>query len=191
MTQFFQQPFFTPLHFHNHSVFLLGAAANLNSFSFGLTPSGNVTGFIFAVAATFALAVIFWLVVDLRMKWKSIFGKGGLPEGKLLEDLLRRVSSGEAKINNFEDRVVELERMGKISIQKVGFLRFNPFSSTGGDQSFSLALLDGEQNGVIISSLYSREGTRIYAKEVMAGKPMQALSEEEQKVLGEAIRNNS
>jgi len=49
-------------------------------------------------------------------------------------------------------------------------VRFNPFSQTGGNQSFSLALLDGNNNGLVISSLHSREGTRIYAKMVKEGE---------------------
>ncbi|MBI2635473.1 MAG: DUF4446 family protein [Parcubacteria group bacterium] len=150
--------------------------------------------FIFVAAGVLAVAALFWLVIDIRMKWKSVFGKSGLSgragftEGKLLEDLLRRVKSVEGGMISLESRVVELEGIGRASIQKAGFLRFNPFSSTGGDQSFSLALLDGKNDGVIISSLYSREGTRTYAKAVKVGRAIQQLSEEERKVLEEALR---
>lgn len=142
-------------------------------------------------AVIFLIAVLFWLVIELRARWTKILGKKAPAEGKLLEDILRRVAGGEVKMGGLEGRVLELERIGRISIQKLGFLRFNPFSGTGGDQSFSLALLDGEGNGVVVSSLYTREGARIYAKEVHGGAPKQPLSEEEQQVLADAMSTNS
>lgn len=153
--------------------------------------------FIFVAIGVLVIGVLFWLLIDIRLKWKKVFGKSGssadrtgLPEGKLLEDLLRRVKLIEDKEALLESRVIELEGIGKMSVQRVGFLRFNPFSSTGGDQSFSLALLDGRNDGVVISSLYSREGTRMYAKVIKGGKAVQQLSEEERRVLEEALKQN-
>ncbi len=130
---------------------------------------------------------LFWLIVDLRKKWTRVFGKNAPPEGKLLEDVLQRGAKNEMLVGNIAKRLEPLERVSKISVQKVGFLRFNPFHDTGGDQSFSLALLDGENNGIIVSSLYTREGARIYAKEIKGGKAKQPLSGEEQKVLEDAV----
>ena len=78
-----------------------------------------------------------------------------------------------------------------MSVQKVGFLRFNPFQDTGGDNSFALALLDRENNGVILSSFYTREGVRIYAKQIENGASRQALSDEEKKVLEEALNRST
>ena len=64
-------------------------------------------------------------------------------------------------------------------IQRVGVVRFNPFPDTGGNQSFVMALLDARGDGVVLSSLHSRGGTRVYLKQVNAGKAETALSEEE------------
>ena len=83
-----------------------------------------------------------------------------------------------------------LEKISHVSIQKVGFLRFNPFQDTGGDQSFILTLLDRDNNGVLISSLYARGGVRIYAKNIERGKAKHPLSKEEKEVLEETIRKN-
>ena len=55
------------------------------------------------------------------------------------------------------------------SLHKVGMIRFNPFNDVGGDQSFSIALLNGKNNGLVITSLYTREGTRTYSKAIKAG----------------------
>ncbi len=77
----------------------------------------------------------------------------------------------------------------KKHLQRLGFRRYNPFTDTGGDQSFSAAFLDDNGDGIMISSLHSRENTRLYAKKVDGGKvTTQALSKEEQEVINEAIK---
>ena len=76
-------------------------------------------------------------------------------------------------------------------IQKVGIVRFNPYNDMGGDQSFALAVLDGLRNGVVISSLCSRSGTRIYAKTVMNGDGLDhPLSQEEQEAINKAMEES-
>lgn len=73
------------------------------------------------------------------------------------------------------------------SIHKVGIIRFNPFKDIGGDQSFALALLDGKDCGIVISSLHTREGTRIYSKPVIKGAAEKyTLTEEEKMAIKEA-----
>lgn len=133
-------------------------------------------------------SVLLWLVFDIRRKWGRVFGRGAPAEGKLLEELLHRIGKSEIRLDLVTPRIDALERIGTVSVQKVGFLRFNPFADTGGDQSFSLALLDHDNNGVVLSSLYIREGTRLYAKEIIKGEAKQPLSNEEKRVLGEAMQ---
>ncbi len=140
------------------------------------------------VAAGFGISG--WLLFDLKKKVRILFGVGKR-EGDFPRDFARRVARSEAKLEEFEPRLRLVEKISRTSIQKVGFLRFNPFGDTGGDQSFILALLDRENNGVLVTSLYSREGTRLYAKEVAKGKTKQQLSQEETKVLEEAINKIS
>lgn len=78
----------------------------------------------------------------------------------------------------------------KSHLQKMGFVRFNPFNDTGGDQSFCLAILDGHDTGIVISSLHSREQTRIYAKRIVAGKTEGVeLSREEAEALNRALKS--
>jgi len=68
-------------------------------------------------------------------------------------------------------------------IQKVGVVKFNPFNNVGGSQSFAIALLDNYLDGVIILSLYSRDGVRIYSRPVKEGKSELALSKEEEEAI--------
>lgn len=70
----------------------------------------------------------------------------------------------------------------------IGIVRFNPFSDTGGDQSFSVALVDGEGNGVVITSLHGRRETRVYAKPLEGWGSTYSLTEEEQEAIAQALR---
>jgi len=67
---------------------------------------------------------------------------------------------------------------------RVGVIRYNPFPDMGGNMSFSVALLDARSNGVVISVLNDREGSRVYGKLVEAGVSSQKLSDEEQQAIG-------
>lgn len=135
-----------------------------------------------------AVALIGWFLFDVRKKVLLLFGgKTTVKEGELVHDAIRRLTKTEIKLEELEPRLMLVEALSKISVQKVGFLRFNPFQDTGGDNSFALVLLDHENNGVIISSFYTREGVRTYGKSVEGGKSKHPLSEEEKKVLDEAV----
>ena len=68
-------------------------------------------------------------------------------------------------------------------IQRCVLERYRAFKDVGGDQSFSLVLLDAENNGFILTSIYGREESRVFAKRIVEGKATHPLSEEERKVL--------
>ena len=131
-----------------------------------------------------------YILFDLRKKFLFFFPKKGKSKD-LSAELTQRLAQAEKTIKELAERTEILEQIGKISIQKIGFKRFNPFADTGGDNSFALALLDNKNNGVIISSLYTREGVRIYAKKIENGLSKQQFSREEKEVLEEAMRQNS
>ena len=82
------------------------------------------------------------------------------------------------------DRVNRLASQLESAIQRVGVVRYNPFEDTGSNQSFVLAMLDARGDGFVLSSLHSRQATRIFLKPVSGGKADSAVSEEE----AEAIR---
>ncbi|MBF8250314.1 MAG: hypothetical protein HW400_915 [Candidatus Levybacteria bacterium] len=104
-----------------------------------------------------------------------------------MEALLEDVRIAKKDIDNLKLYCDKIQKEGFLHIQKIGLVRFNPFKDTGGDQSFILSLVDGNDTGVIISGLYSRSGTRWYAKRVVGGKSLEhELSDEEKKALKEA-----
>jgi hypothetical protein len=76
-------------------------------------------------------------------------------------------------------RVEALEKTARLELPRVGFVRFNAFSDVGSDLSYALALLNRDGDGVVLSSIYSREETRTYGKAVTGFKPAQDPSSEE------------
>lgn len=105
----------------------------------------------------------------------------------VLNELLKSNLKNQKDIEATNKRIDQEIQKGKLSFKKIGFKRFNPFTSTGGDQSFCLCLLDENDSGFVISSLHSRENTRIYAKRIEKGSsPDQVLSEEEKAVVSAA-----
>ena len=71
-------------------------------------------------------------------------------------------------------------------MHRVGFVRYNSFSDVGSDLSFTLALLNREGDGVLITSIYSREETRTYGKSVRNFATQQGASKEELEALAAA-----
>lgn len=92
------------------------------------------------------------------------------------------------EIKNLKGELKQFEERSQTNINRVGLVKFNPFNETGGDHSFSLALLDGLKNGIIITSLHTRERTRVYLKEVLSSKSKIELSKEEKKALDLALK---
>lgn len=102
---------------------------------------------------------------------------------KVLEKVLDSESVNKKKIEEIVKKIEYLEEDGKLHIQKVGLARFNPFKELGGDHSFSIAFLDAKSSGIIITSLHTRDRTRVYMKDVVKGKSGFELSADEKKAL--------
>ena len=94
----------------------------------------------------------------------------GVDLKRVLEAYLGRAGENTEEIRRLQESLARIQRDGLTHFQRVGLVRFNPFEDTGGDQSFALALLDNHGSGIVISSLYQRETTRIYGKPVKEGK---------------------
>lgn len=110
-----------------------------------------------------------------------------LPNGGGLEDLVNRYLSELAQLQEarvqLEQRLAQLEKWAETAVSRVGLVRYNAFPGVGGDQSFSLALLKGNGEGIVISGIYGRDDTRVYAKPVKDGQSTYQLSTEEQSII--------
>lgn len=114
-------------------------------------------------------------------------GSGGTILSQVLEHLLDS-QSAQAKVQDkLEKSLRKLETDAQLHIQRVGLVRYNPFSDTGGSQSFTFALLDRKDNGIVITSLYARSGNRWYIKQVKEGHGVGLdLSREEESAIQKA-----
>lgn len=109
---------------------------------------------------------------------------------KILETILSSQTNQKENLEKLGKTVERLIREDTLHIQKTGLIRFNPFNDSGGEQSFVIALLDGEDNGVVITSLNNRGVARWYAKSVVKGEGVDhKLSDEEIKAINLAIKN--
>lgn len=134
---------------------------------------------------------IWWVLVSVTAIWllglsvlvwqtwvflKKLFPKQRGDFRDKLEEVLEKIKSLD-----------EFKKQSLGHVQKIALKRYNPYQDTGGDQSFSVALLDGHNNGIVITSLHNRTGTRVFAKSVKGGKEDKfQFSEEEKAVVAEA-----
>jgi len=129
------------------------------------------------------LIVVIGYLIFQNFKFKRrldlFFRKGGKDLGEVLGNLIKKLEGQETDLKKIFEEISRLNQISERSFQKIGVVRFNPFKDVGGDQSFSIALLDLNNNGFVITSLYSREGNRIYTKPINNGKSEYSLSGEE------------
>lgn len=150
---------------------------------------------IWAVALTILVVVgVIWMLDlqgrlgQLQRRPETLFtGEEEDPSlARVVENLATRLSETTARTERLVARAEQIDATLAHTVQGVGLVRFRAFQDTGGDQSFALAVADGEGNGVIISALYGRGATRIYAKPVQGWLSPKALSEEEKQALEQA-----
>lgn len=135
---------------------------------------------VFGVWLAVLTVVLAWVYVFFR-RLTAKTDKGSL--FKVIEKVLDTEAKNEREIKYLEKEIIKLADEGTFHFQKLAVVRFNPFEEMGGDQSFSLALLDGKDTGFVLTGLHTRERTRVYLKRVKKGKSEHELSEEEDKVL--------
>ena len=106
----------------------------------------------------------------------------------ILKDLKKHNKTTDKTFSLITDEINSIHTRLESHIQKLGFVRYNPFGNTGGDQSFCLCLLDEFNNGILITSLHTRQQTRIYTKELIKGvsSDKTELSKEENQCLKQA-----
>ena len=136
---------------------------------------------------TFVLSVFVFIIFSFFKKLSK-----GIKEPdirKTLDKILAAEVKNQSDIQEIKKEIQNIKYMDLEHIQKMSLVRFNPFKEIGGDHSFSLALLDGKENGVIITTLHTRDRTRVYAKEILKGKSAFELSSEEKKALLKAHKS--
>ena len=151
------------------------------------------------VFSGFILIFLFWMIAiqiqlsKIKKKIADFFADSSV---KNIESLilshsknLKILDKDIQELYNISNQINTLAFSG---FHKFGLVRFNPFKDVGGDQSFSLAILNGKNNGIVISSLFTREGTRVYSKSISAGEAEKyPLTEEEKEAIKKATQKQN
>lgn len=146
--------------------------------------------FIFSLLIINTLLMIIFLICtlvigksyrNLNARYLDFMSKLGNGENveKILSEYLKIVDEMMKRSKNQEEEIVRLENNLKKCVQKVGIVRYNAYGDTGSDLSFTLALMDSADNGVVVNGLYSRESSSIFAKPLVKGETKYNLSAEE------------
>ena len=127
----------------------------------------------------------------IRKEYKKFMEKigNGTNIEEILEKHIDRINKTIAKNDELEKFCVKIDSDIKNCIQKVGIYRYNAYKDTGSDLSFTLALLDEKNDGVVLNGIYSREMSNIYAKPVQNGNSTYKMTEEEIEAVKRAINS--
>ena len=154
--------------------------------------------FILIGLAVSVVGLVVWVVflqirvAKLSKQYARLMSGAG---GESLEDVLvqniEQITKALGTVSALEDKTARMERTLQHTMQWLGIIRFNPFRNTGGAQSFALAIVDGHGDGVVLSSLHSRDNTRVYAKALSKWESRHTLTEEEKQAIARAYHQQT
>lgn len=149
----------------------------------------QLIGYVSGALSAISLLALIWVVIKLnrldQIRKEFLTSEIGKDLEQVLVEQNRAITKLRADLTTANEQINRIANENLSHFQKIGFIRFNPFDDAGGNISFALCLLNSKNDGVVISSLHGREGTRMYAKAVKNGQSESKLTDEEQ----EAITN--
>jgi hypothetical protein len=129
------------------------------------------------------LILLAWIgYLEWRLK-KLLRGKRARDLEEVMIDMGKSLDELAGQHQALADFSAEMDSRLKKAVQRVHTVRFNPFRDHGGNQSFATCFLDDHGNGLVLSSLYSRDKVTVYAKPLIAGKSDFELSDEENEAI--------
>ena len=150
--------------------------------------------FLIGVAVVNLLLLILYICNLLKLKkinknYKSFMKKIG--NGNNIEEILQKYITKVEEVNRKNEEILNyctrLDKEISLCINKIGMVRYSAFKDTGSDLSFALALLNDNNDGVLLNGIYSREMSNIYAKQIIQGKANVKISDEEKQALEIAL----
>lgn len=147
----------------------------------------NTGLWIIVIVLAIAAAWLAWEVVNLKQ------AMSGVPLGNdELYDLIHRIDNelglNSATIADLQQRLLYLEERSVTSLRRTGVINYDAYDNVGGARSRSIALLDDEGSGLVVSVLVSRSDTSFYLKRIAAGIPEEPLSPEEKQAMSRALQ---
>ena len=151
-----------------------------------------VIGMAAVLLITFILLMVFMVkYTKLQKNYKKfMMTSDGNSIEKELQIKFNKVNSVASKIRVIEDRLDGIDETLVKTYQKMGIVKYDAFKEMGGKLSFSLALLNQDNTGILISSMHSREGCYTYTKEIIKGESFVLLADEEREALDQAMQKD-
>jgi len=144
----------------------------------------------------FIVALLIWNIVmsvklsALSSKYKKFMrGSTGKNFEGMLMDHMNEMESAVERVNIINEELISLKNQTDKCLQRFNIIRYNAFSDTGSDLSFSIAMLDTFNDGFIITGIYGRNESITYAKPIEKGVSKYPLSVEEEMVLNRSMKS--
>jgi len=137
------------------------------------------------------LTVLSYFLYKTQKHYRNLTSGGNHHKlDEILDTLIEDDRNLKGEVAQAKKDIKEIVGKSKVHFQKLGIVRFNPFGRSGSDQSFVLALLNEENNGIVINFIYTHEGVRVYTKRVKAGKGVDhELTDEEKDAVDKSFIN--
>ena len=158
----------------------------------------HIVAVLAAILILFAVMILLFILTLIEFrKYKNKFDRFMRPNSKnhnlelQLNEYLDEVREIKAKNDGIFEDIEDIKRVLKTGIQKIGIVKYNTFEEIGGELSYAIALLDQNDSGIVLNSLYYRDGCYTYAKQIIAGDCLTPLSEEENEAIAAARDNGT
>ncbi|WP_028563572.1 DUF4446 family protein [Paenibacillus pinihumi] len=160
-----------------------------------VSTSISVEAWVVAAAGAILLLLFVWLMVlsirfgKIRKRYNRMIADTGIDNLEQLIIHLQQSNQQQQDKLQLQNEQLQLMKDSLATIKgRVGIHRYNAFSDQGSDLSFSLAILNEKQDGVVVSGIHGREETYVYAKPLKQGDSAYALSPEEKKAVSLAMQ---
>lgn len=159
--------------------------------------NGNLALYMWMACLAVLLVFLFMQTFALRARLNRLFkkynyymsGEDGISvERKLSVEVKELREMTQAAEQMIQQQEILFQAQSQ-SLQKIGLVKYDAFDDTGDKLSFSLTVMDGMNNGFVLSSLVGRENSRIYSKRIIGGQCREALSSEEAESINLALRS--
>lgn len=169
----------------------------MNSAIFEFIGINNIDPAIYLFITLGLIIVLFIMIIILFTKYsklkksyqKFMTGKNAKSLETEITSLFEDINFLKISSKKNDANIKKIEKNLLLAYQKVGIVRYDAFREMGGKLSFSIALLNNENNGFILNSVHSTEGCYTYTKEIVKGESFITLGEEEKEALDKAMKN--
>ena len=153
------------------------------------SPAITVSLIVFMAVLFLMVIIITYILLQQHRRMYRFFGGSAKRRNLevMLDDYLKMAQRIEAKYDEVLALTDDINARMITCVRKVGMVRYNPFNDMGGDHSFVIALLDENDDGIVISTLHAREASHTYAKQVVQGGSANELTEEEEEAVQLAL----